>query len=383
MGKITVSRRKDEDREGRAQLYVVVYVERVTIRLATGVKVSEKEWDAAHERVKGKGANDRNLIIEQMKAKINNIQVKARLRDERLTKDSFLRYWQCPAEFDSFMDFMTYYYNKVQRVKEENTLRSYRTIMRKIRDFAPTLTFKEIDYDFGTRFLAHLRKDGVKESTAFKNLALFKTFVEAAKREGYIERTTFDQIKIRKLKSEVVFLNEQEYKNVVDLYKFDGVEDPLTPEQRYVLGFWLFMANTSPHVGDAKTVTLSQLRHHELRYQRKKTRKECVVPLNKMALSIIDEYSRGRKDGRLFDHLPSEQKINKHLKHIADVAGIGKRMTCKTARHTFATMFYKLTHDAFSLKDIMGHSDLKDTMIYAHVLDSQKRAGVNALDDLA
>ena len=383
MGKITVSRRKDEDREGRAQLYVVVYIERVTIRLATGVKVTEKEWDAAHERVKGKGSDDRNLIIEQIKAKVNNVFVKARLRDERLTKDSFLRYWQCPVEFDSFLDFMTYYYNKVQRVKEENTLRSYRTIMRKIRDFAPTLTFKEIDYDFGMRFLAHLRKDGVKESTAFKNLALFKTFVEAAKRAGYIERTTFDQIKIRKLKSEVVYLDADEYHRLVDLYNYEGVEDVLTPEQRYVLGFWLFMANTSPHVGDAKVITMEQLRHEELRYQRKKTRIDVMVPLNKTALKLVEDYAHGRSKGRLFDCLPSEQKVNKHLKKIAEIAGIPKKLTCKTARHTFATLYYQSTHDAFSLKNILGHSDLKDTMIYAHVLDSQKRAGVNALDDLA
>ena len=156
MGKITVSRRSDGDKEGRAQLYVVVYINRDTIRLSTGIKVLESEWDAAHERVKGKLSNDRNLIIDQMKSKVNNIFVKARLRDERLTKESFRRYWDCPAEFDSFHDYIDYYYIKVQRVKELNTLKTYRTVMRKLRDFSPGLTFKEINYDFGMRFLAHL-----------------------------------------------------------------------------------------------------------------------------------------------------------------------------------------------------------------------------------
>ncbi len=137
MGKITVSRRSGGDKDGRSQLYVVVYISRETIRIATGIKVLETEWDAEHERVKGKNANDLNLIIEQMKAKINNIQVKVRLRDEKLTKENFLRYFECPTQFDCFLDFMTYYYNKVQRVKEENTLKSYRTIMRKMREFAP------------------------------------------------------------------------------------------------------------------------------------------------------------------------------------------------------------------------------------------------------
>lgn len=382
MGKITVSRRTYVDMEGRAQLQVVLYINSEKIRLSTGIKVLEKEWDAEHERVKGSNAKDYNLIIDQIKAKVNNIQVKARLRDEKLTKENFLRYFECPTQFDCFLDFMTYYYNKVQQVKEENTLKSYRTIMRKMREFAPKASFKDIDYDFGMRLLAHLRKDGVKESTAFKNLALLKTFVEAAKREGFIELTTFDQIKIRKIKTDVVYLDAEEYKRLVELYYHEGVEEPLTPEQRYVLGFWLFMANTSPHVGDAKVITIEQLRHEELRYQRKKTRANVTVPLNQTATRLIEEYAHGRQRGRLFDRLPCEQKINKHLKCIAEVAGITKRLSCKTARHTFATLYYGATHDAFGLKSILGHSDLKDTLVYAHVLESQKREGVGMLDKL-
>ena len=382
MGKITVSRRSGGDKDGRSQLYVVVYISRETIRIATGIKVLETEWDAEHERVKGKNANDLNLIIEQMKAKINNIQVKVRLRDEKLTKENFLRYFECPTQFDCFLDFMTYYYNKVQRVKEENTLKSYRTIMRKMREFAPKASFKDIDYDFGMRLLAHLRKDGVKESTAFKNLALLKTFVEAAKREGFIELTTFDQIKIRKIKTDVVYLDEEEFKRLKDLYFYDGVDEPLTPEQRYVLGFWLFMANTSPHVGDAKVITIEQLRHEELRYQRKKTRANVTVPLNQTATKLIEEYAHGRQRGKLFDRLPCEQIINKHLKKIAEIAGVEKQLCCKTARHTFATIYYSKTHDAFGLKSILGHSDLKDTLVYAHVLESQKREGVRFFDTL-
>ena len=142
------------------------------------------------------------------------------------------------------------------------------------------------------------------------------------------------------------------------------------------------MANTSPHVGDAKVVTLEQLRHEELQYQRKKTRVNVTVPLNLTAKSLIREYAEGRKKGRLFHRLPCEQIINKQLKKIADIAGINKRLCCKTARHTFATIYYANTHDAFGLKSILGHSDLKDTMVYAHVLDSQKREGVSIFDRL-
>ena len=380
MGKISVFRRNGGDKQGRSQLYVVVYISRETIRLATGVKVLESEWDAERELVRGKGSSDKNLIIGQMRSKVNDILVKARLRDERLTKESFRRYWDCPSEFDSFLDYMNHYYKKVQRVKEDNTLSTYRTVMRVLRDFAPGLTFREIDYDFGMRLLAHLRRGGKKESTAYKNLAVFKVFVEAAKRDGYIERTTFDQIRIRKQKSEVVYLDECELRRMVELYDHGG--NGLTEAQRYVLGFWLFMAFTSPHVGDARAVTMSQLRHGELRYQRKKTRKDVVVPLSARALRLVDDYRRGRREGVLFDRLPSDQKVNARLKEIAAIAGIGKRLTCKTARHTFATFFYRHNKDPFALKELLGHSDLKDTLVYTHIVDEQIREGMRAFDEL-
>ena len=62
MGKITVSRRSGGDKDGRSQLYVVVYISRETIRIATGIKVLETEWDAEHERVKGKKADDDQTV---------------------------------------------------------------------------------------------------------------------------------------------------------------------------------------------------------------------------------------------------------------------------------------------------------------------------------
>lgn len=65
MGRISVFRRTDGDKDGRAQLYAVVYIDRDKIRITTGIKVLEGEWDAAHERVKGKKAEDFILIIEQ------------------------------------------------------------------------------------------------------------------------------------------------------------------------------------------------------------------------------------------------------------------------------------------------------------------------------
>lgn len=376
MAKISVTRRKDEDCDGMAQVLVVVYVNRTKVRISTKVKVSSADWDAEKGCVRGHGqeAHDKNLIINHIRARVNDVLVKARLRDEKLTKDSFLRYYESPNEFDSFPDFMDYHLQKVYNMKEENTIKTYKTIIKKVKAFRPGLSFAEVDYDFGIRFASHLRRTGLKESSVMKNLKTFKVFVEAAKREGFIRQTTFDQVRIRKVKSEVVFLDEDEFQRLVDLYR----SNELSEGRQNVLRFFLFMTLTSPHVGDAKDLRIEQFRHGELHYLRRKTRKDVTVPLTPLAESIVDHYRQGRKRGLLFTSLPSEQKINKNLKEIAKVARIDKNISCKTARHTFATIYYRHSKDLYALKEILGHSDLKDTMVYAHLLDEAKAEGMKA-----
>lgn len=378
MGNIKMSRKSYEDRHGLAQVIMTVTFHSEKVRIPTGLKASAESWDEEKQCFRGKGQSvaDKNLIIEQLRSRVNNVLVKARLRDEVLTKESFLRYYSNPKDFDSFHDFMAHYYKKVYRLKEDNTLKTYRTIMKKVQAFAPGLSFTEINYDLGMRLLAHLRRTGVRESTVWKEMKTFKVFVEAAKREGYIERTTFDQIKIRKVKSEVVYLDEEEFRKLIDLYHSNVLDEV----RQNVLRFFLFMASTSPHVGDAKDLRIEQFRMGELHYQRRKTRKDVTVPLTPLAEHIFEFYRRGRDKGLLFDTLPSSQKINKHLKEIAKEANIDKKISCKTARHTFATIFYRHSKDIYALKEILGHSDLKDTMVYAHLLDDAKLEGMKAFD---
>lgn len=381
MAKISVVRRKDEDKNGKAMIQVAVYVSSTKIRIPTKVKVAADDWDAKKGRVRGnsKDVSDQNLIIEKIRARANDVLVKARLRDEQLTKECFLRYYHSPTDFDSFYDFMVYYYNKVSRQREDATLTTYRTIMKKVQRFAPKMSFHEITYDFCMRFVSHLRRSGLSESTVWKDVKTFKVFVEAAKREGYIERTTFDNVKVKKPKSKVVYLDEAEFRRLIALYE----KATLSEARQNVLRFFLFMAVTSPHVGDAKDLRIEQFRNGELHYQRRKTRKNVTVPLTNFAARIVEHYRAGRNRGPLFTTLPSEQKINKHLKEIAAIAGIEKSISCKTARHTFATIFYRHTKDLYALKEILGHSDLKDTLVYAHLLDEAKAEGVKVFDSFA
>jgi integron integrase len=78
---------------------------------------------------------------------------------------------------------------------------------------------------------------------------------------------------------------------------------------------------------------------------------------------------RDRVTGGLYRHHIHETVIQRAVHTAVVQAGLGKRASCHTLRHSFATHLLEAGYDIRTVQELLGHNDVKTTMIYTHVLN--------------
>jgi len=107
----------------------------------------------------------------------------------------------------------------------------------------------------------------------------------------------------------------------------------------------------------------------KLRIENGKGNKDRDLAIPDYLTDLLDSWRKKRPQSDFFFSTLKGKKLfirylQQMVKRYAQKAGLSKRISPHTLRHTYATQYYKQTKDIETLRRILGHSDISTTTIY-------------------
>jgi integrase/recombinase XerD len=245
----------------------------------------------------------------------------------------------------------------------EHTIKAYRITVERALAFCKK-NFKKLTTQDLKKFLLYLQREKkCSLRSIHRHINALRTFYRL------FEMDTADKIQLPKVEKTLpTFLNFGEMETLLN--SIFNKRDLAIVRLLYASGL---------RVSELIHLDRDSIEGNSIRVLSGKGKKERVVFVDNGTRSLIDEYlsERSDDDPALFVNQRGTRLTDRYVeilvKRHAQRAGIKKKVTPHTLRHTFATHLLQNKANIMVIKDLLGHASLSTTQIYTHVTDDYKK----------
>lgn len=282
---------------------------------------------------------------------------------------------------DEIDRFIVYLHNV--KKASENTALSYERDLKKLRIYLENEKIenvKEITEEDLQAYVDDMKKRGLKASTISRNIASIRGFINYLVEHGILKQNVCAALrapKIEKKAPEILTMEE-----VVKLLEQPSKNSPKELRDKAMLEL---LYATGIRVSELLSLKLEDFNLQMMYIICRDRSKERMIPFGVNAKSAMEKYllhSRetlltGKKSDFLFVNCSglrmSRQGFWKIVKYYAEKAEITVDITPHTLRHSFAAHLVENGADLKSVQEMLGHSDISTTQIYANLNHSRLR----------
>lgn len=370
-------------KDGTCPIHFSVRVGAYTTRIPSGKYIDEKDWDNKNNcpRKKDKFLQ---LLATYLNKKTSGFET------FMLTQESLGRPITLNVAMDYFRDntkvtlfkFWEQQIELWQMSKQKNTLKSYKSGLNIVRQFNPKSNFGDLTYDYIQKFDLYLRKDRENgDGGCYTKHKMLKAIINQAIIKGYMNENPYRFFKLREAKGNREFLSIEEVKKLM-AYQI--------PEKNGFLNrvkdLFLFSCFTGLRYSDVMNIKLENIKSEPYRLEIKvqKTSKPLIIPLTANARAILQKYNSHTIKPQTASALPkmANQVINRELKVLMEEVGIKKKISFHCARHSFASNLIENGVYISHVKDLLGHTNIAQTQIYAKSLSEDLYSSMDKLNDM-
>ena len=278
------------------------------------------------------------------------------------------------------INFLDYFQNYEDTYKNKD-IRLVKYSLVKFREFLDKeyLQPHEVTEELVIDYKNHLQ-DKLNGDTPYNYFSKFKQMCKHAYKEGVLLHNPAEDVTI--IRSEGLKKDILNFDEIKLLTKTDC-------SNLVIKKAFLFCLNTGLRHVDIKSLTwrnidfkAKQLKVQQSKVKHTSKKSFVIIDLNKNALAILKLQEKGKPDDIIFI-LPTVEGSNGVLKTWVKAAGIDKRITWHSARHSFGTNLLINKTDIKTVSSLLGHSSLRHTEKYMHLVDEIRKKAVNTLPQIS